>query len=66
MYDPEYQANQVDETISADLTIDRRSSTDRRKKPARGFMYISTAGWICRREHVRRKDDPEIFANYEA
>jgi hypothetical protein len=65
MYDPEYRANQVVEAIPADLIIDKRTATDRRKKPARGFMYISTVGWICRREQIRREDDPEFFTNHE-
>jgi hypothetical protein len=63
MYDLEYQANQVNETIPADIVIERRNGTERRKKPACGFIYISTVGWICRREQIRRKDDPEIYTN---
>jgi hypothetical protein len=30
---------------------------DRRRQPSKGFAYISTVGWICRRERIRRKDD---------
>lgn len=63
MYDLGYQANQVDETIPAVLIIERRNGTERRKKPARGFTYISTIGWICRREQIRRKHDPERFTD---
>ncbi len=29
---------------------------DRRKEPFDGFTYISTVGWICRREKIRRKN----------
>ena len=29
---------------------------DRREKPCEGYTYISTVGWICRRERFRRKD----------
>jgi len=36
---------------------DRRYD-DRRKDPCEGFTYVSTVGWICRREQSRRKDDP--------
>ena len=28
---------------------------DRRKKSCEGYCYISTVGWICRRERFRRK-----------
>jgi len=29
---------------------------DRREEPCEGYTYISTVGWICRRERFRRKD----------
>ena len=29
---------------------------DRRKEACEGFTYVSTVGWICRRERVRRKE----------
>ncbi|MBC2713277.1 MAG: hypothetical protein HGJ94_20460 [Desulfosarcina sp.] len=29
---------------------------DRREELCEGFTYISTVGWICRREKTRRKD----------
>ena len=29
---------------------------DRREKACEGYCYISTVGWICRRERFRRKD----------
>jgi hypothetical protein len=29
---------------------------DRRKEACQGFTYVSTVGWICRREGIRRKD----------
>ena len=28
---------------------------DRRKEACEGFTYVSTVGWICRRERIRRK-----------
>ena len=34
-----------------------RRDQDRRKEPCEGFTYVSTVGWICRREQCRRKDD---------
>ena len=39
---------------------DRRYD-DRRKEPGEGFTYVSTVGWICRREQCRRKSDPSDF-----
>ena len=30
---------------------------DRRKEACEGFTYVSTVGWICRRERVRRKGE---------
>ena len=36
--------------------LDRRDQ-DRRKDPCEGYTYVSTVGWICRREQSRRKDD---------
>jgi hypothetical protein len=40
---------------------DKRRRHKRRKAPSRGFTCISTVGWICRREQLRRKDDPNNF-----
>jgi hypothetical protein len=34
---------------------------DRRHEPYDGFAYISTVGWIDRREKLRRKDDAFNF-----
>ena len=63
MYDFEYQKNRMDETIPPDFS-ERRIKTDRRKVPACGFTYVSTVGWICRREQFRRKDDPDTLPIY--
>lgn len=60
MYDSGYHKDQIDETRSFDL-FERRSGIERRKKHACGFTYISTVGWISRREQFRRKDDSEVF-----
>jgi hypothetical protein len=40
---------------------ERRNGAERRMKPASGFTCISTVGWICRREQIRRKDDSDSF-----
>jgi hypothetical protein len=37
-------------------SFDRRS-IDRRKHASEGYTYISTVGWICRRERSRRECD---------
>jgi hypothetical protein len=64
MYDYGYHNKQMQEDISPQA-LERRNGSDRRKAPACGFTYISSVGWICRREQFRRKDDPEVFANCE-
>ncbi len=38
---------------------DRRFK-DRRREPCEGFTYVSTVGWICRREKKRRKRKDEL------
>lgn len=42
---------------------ERRDGGERRQRSAHGFTCISIVGWICRREHTRRTDDPEPFAD---
>lgn len=64
MYDFGYSRDRMDETISPNI-FERRSGTERRKAHARGFKYISTVGWICRREQIRRKDDLKDFFDRE-
>lgn len=44
------------EEKNATIAICRRTD-ERRKLPSEGFTYISTVGWICRRERKRRKGD---------
>ncbi|MBI9088819.1 MAG: hypothetical protein JEZ12_06355 [Desulfobacterium sp.] len=39
----------------------RRQEEQRRRTESAGFTYISTVGWICRRESCRRKDDEFMF-----
>jgi hypothetical protein len=41
--------------------LDYRGGEERRKRPSNGFTYISSVGWIDRRERLRRKDDPDAF-----
>ena len=57
MYHYEDQKEQMKGAIYEDL-FERRNNGERRKVPACGFAYISTVGWICRREQIRRKGDP--------
>lgn len=38
-----------------------KRTEDRRVTPAKGYLYISTVGWIGRREKIRRKGDPFKF-----
>lgn len=39
------------------IRLFNRRFPDRRREPCKGFTYITTVGWICRREKNRRKDD---------
>ena len=41
-----------------DADFGDRRYDDRRKESGEGFTYVSTVGWICRREQCRRKEDP--------
>ena len=34
-----------------------KRAIDRRQETGKGYTYITTVGWICRREKTRRKDD---------
>lgn len=43
------------------LNSNNRWGEERRKEPSKGFTYISSIGWIDRRERIRRKGD---FYNY--
>lgn len=40
-----------------DFNAKERRHNNRRLCEKKGFAYISMVGWMCRREHVRRKDD---------
>lgn len=35
---------------------DDHREKDRRKESSEGYLYISTVGWICRRERFRQMD----------
>ncbi len=39
------------------LFLDERCGCDRRKTSSPGYTYVSTVGWICRRENCRRNND---------
>ena len=41
--------------------VENRWKEDRRREPSEGYTYISTVGWIDRRERLRRKVDPYNF-----
>jgi hypothetical protein len=64
MYDLGYQEDRMDEIIPNNV-LERRTGTERRKASARGFTYISTVGWICRREQFRRNDDSDGVVDRE-
>jgi hypothetical protein len=44
-----------------DNYFENRMENDRRSEPSQGFTYISSVGWIDRREKLRRKNDPLDF-----
>jgi hypothetical protein len=48
-------------SFDQDPHIENRWEEDRRREPSEGFAYISSVGWIDRRERLRRKDDPYAF-----
>lgn len=52
--------NTIDDHLNPELGIhlENRQEVDRRNEPSKGFTYISTVGWIDRRERRRRRDDP--------
>jgi hypothetical protein len=51
-----YKESQLN--FEQDDDFSNRRCDDRRKAPCEGFAYVSTVGWICRREQCRRRDDP--------
>lgn len=44
-------------TFQKNMELVNRRSEDRRTNECEGYTYISTVGWICRREKCRRKND---------
>lgn len=52
--------NTVDDQFNSEqgIHLENRQEQDRRIESSKGFTYITTVGWIDRRERRRRKDDP--------
>lgn len=42
--------------FAPEVRFEDHREKDRREEPCEGYWYISTVGWICRRERFRRKD----------
>ncbi len=42
---------------NTDKSENERRQSERRETKSDGFAYISTVGWICRREQCRRNYD---------
>lgn len=38
------------------VDLSDRRFEDRRREPCEGYTYVTTVGWICRREQSRRKN----------
>ena len=49
--------NEMQTNLEQNVEFSDRRDIDRRREPCEGFTYVSTVGWICRREQSRRKDD---------
>lgn len=41
--------------VEKEVHCEHQREKDRRSELCEGFTYISTVGWICRRERFRRK-----------
>ncbi|ACN15682.1 hypothetical protein HRM2_25880 [Desulforapulum autotrophicum HRM2] len=48
-------------TLKKGSTPAEKRETERRQEAAKGYTYITTVGWICRRERARRKNDSFMF-----
>jgi len=48
-------------SLKARSTSREKREDERRHKESKGYTYITTVGWICRREKLRRKDDEFMF-----
>ena len=44
-----------------EMDDNEKREEQRRRKESEGYTYITTVGWICRREKSRRKDDEFMF-----
>ena len=52
--------NKKGDKIDRVTSLERRGD-ERRQFKSKGFAYIGAAGWVCRREKNRRKNDPYRF-----
>lgn len=46
-------------SMECSMEMERRGRAERRRDASPGYMWISTVGWICRREKGRRDEDPD-------
>jgi len=51
------KSNNQNHGFSKEITTNEHRIRERREKDCPGFTYVTTVGWICRRENVRRKND---------
>ena len=42
--------------LEQEVRLENQREKDRREASCEGYTYISTVGWICRRERIRRKE----------
>ncbi len=54
MSDRMHGGKKIEKSFSQQI-CEKRTSEERRRQPSNGFARISIVGWICRREHMRRR-----------
>jgi hypothetical protein len=54
--------NEPDECVVSEFE-NRRIGIERRKNRACGYTFISSVGWICRREQFRRREDSDMCSS---
>ena len=57
----EMQKKEQSHKQNHDVSTEHRICERRVKKDSPGFTYITTVGWICRRENYRRKGNDFLF-----
>ncbi|BBO82417.1 hypothetical protein [Desulfosarcina ovata] len=56
----EKKKENVFDGFTKNQSVNQRSGMERRHEHSNGFTYVSTVGWICRREQSRRKTNDNV------